>query len=77
MKGTELPAAKPGPPSLSAEALPRPDEVGAILPRKRRGGASKFNRISLGMPRKNVPDGHRKRADQGRTERVEGRRKCS
>ena len=24
-----------------------------------------------------VANGHRKRADQGRTERVEGRRKCS
>ena len=32
MKGTELPAAAPGPPSRSAEALSRADGAGAILP---------------------------------------------
>ena len=70
IKGTELPAAAPGPLSRSAEAPPRADEAGAILPRKRRGGAS--NRRYRGIPSiKTVANGHHKRSYQSQTERIE------
>ena len=70
MKGTELPAAAPGPLSRSAEAPPRADEAGAILPRKRRGDVSNRRNRQIASI-KTVANGHHKRAYQSRTERIE------
>ena len=54
MKGTEPPAAASGLPARSAEALPRADEAGVVLPRKCSGGASNGSKVGENVAVKNV-----------------------